>query len=65
MNKPQFLVRLEVLGKLKKLIHLIGSQTRHLPTSSKPTEKVVLDGESTLFLLANTDIALPVYSISQ
>jgi hypothetical protein len=34
LNKPQGLVRPEGLGKLKKLIHLIGAQTRDLPACS-------------------------------
>jgi hypothetical protein len=33
LTKPQGLVRLEILDKLKKLIHLIGSRTRDLPAS--------------------------------
>jgi hypothetical protein len=34
MSEPQGLVRPEVLRKLKKFIHLIGSRTRELPTCS-------------------------------
>jgi hypothetical protein len=34
LSKPQGLVRPEALGKLKKYIHLIGSQTRDFPTCS-------------------------------
>jgi hypothetical protein len=34
LSEPQGLVRLEGLGKSKKFIHLIGSQTRDLPACS-------------------------------
>jgi hypothetical protein len=34
VSKPQGLVRLEELRKLKKLIYLIGSRTRGLPAFS-------------------------------
>jgi hypothetical protein len=34
LSKPQDLARPEGLGKLKKVIHLIGSRTRDLPACS-------------------------------
>jgi hypothetical protein len=37
LSKLQGLVRPEELGKLKKLIYRIGSQTRHFPASGTET----------------------------
>jgi hypothetical protein len=42
MSKPQGLVRLKGLGKLKKFSHLIGSRTHDIPTV--PTERPPLVG---------------------
>jgi hypothetical protein len=36
MSKPQGVIRSEGLGKLTKLIHLIGSRTRDVPASLDP-----------------------------
>jgi hypothetical protein len=39
MSKSQGLVRLEGLGKLIKIIHLIGSRTRDLPVLMENIEQ--------------------------
>jgi hypothetical protein len=40
--KPQGLVRLEGLGKLKKFIHLIGSRARDFPARSVVSQPTTL-----------------------